>query len=330
MIIRPIFPWWIVVTLAVIAIGWLLYCMLRRPKQQRLLWGFRIAFVALLLIITLRPSLPYGVTQSGSTNFDVFVAIDRTASMFAEDYETEANRMAAVRKDAVELTTELAGARISLIEFASSTTTTLPLTTDMSAFATGVSVITQEATRYSQGSSIDAPLKTLEDALKVAKAERPERKRLIVYIGDGEQTASTSPKSFSALKPYIDGGVVLGYGTSTGGKMLQYMGSDQKQLIYIDDPKTNKPALSKIDESNLQKIAADMGISYAHRVPQGSIPAILSDAGTAKLEADSKEIAGYTELYWIAALGIFVVLFCELRYMSIQLRQVAREDGGSV
>ena len=44
-------------------------------------------------------------------------------------------------------------------------------------------------------------------------------KRILFFISDGEITSEEKLSSFSSIKKYVDDGAVLGYGTSSGGKM---------------------------------------------------------------------------------------------------------------
>lgn len=94
---------------------------------------------------------------------------------------------------------------------------------------------------------------------------------MVFYFGDGEQTVDTAPESFSASEKYTDSGAVFGYGTAEGGPMrittggvsdqgggyIQYQGAD---------------ALSVIDESNLETIADQLGVTYATRTADAAPP----------------------------------------------------------
>src|SRR5690606_25239381 len=100
----------------------------------------------------------------------------------------------------------------------------------------------------------------LEATLAAAAESAPDRSRMVFYLGDGEQTVTTEPESFAGSAEFTDGGEVLGYGTSEGGPMKitsgdpstsSGTGSDGGEYIEYQ----GAPAMSVLDESNLQSIA---------------------------------------------------------------------------
>ena len=95
-----------------------------------------------------------------------------------------------------------------------------------------------------------------------AKAS-PERARMAFYLGDGEQTASREPESFASSAKYVDGGAVLGYGTTEGGPMKKTTGAGAAAGGYIEYQ--GAPAMSVIDEDNLRQVSEQLGVEYQHR-----------------------------------------------------------------
>lgn len=169
---------------------------------------------------------------------------------------------------------------------------------------------------YATGST---PNIVLDDMLKVLKAskEKENRKRIVFFISDGEITNNENLKSFAELKKYVDGGAVLGYGTTNGGYMKvtdRYSGSTS----YLED-KTDysiypyPKAVSKIDESNLKAIANDMGVDYINMSKQPNINSKISEIKSRYEDASSVENKnGYTDLYFVFAaplLGLLVYEF---------------------
>ena len=69
-----------------------------------------------------------------------------------------------------------------------------------------------------------------------ADARTPERGRVVFYLGDGEQTAADPPTPFDIDKRLINGGAVLGYGTTEGGRMKATRSRFDTTRDYIKDP----------------------------------------------------------------------------------------------
>ena len=168
---------------------------------------------------------------------------------------------------------------------------------------------------YATGST---PNIVLDDMLKVLKAskEKENRKRIVFFISDGEITNNENLKSFAELKKYVDGGAVLGYGTTSGGYMKvtdRYSGSTS----YLED-KTDysiypyPKAVSKIDESNLKAIANDMGIDYINMSKQANVNSKINEVKKKYEDASSVENKnGYTDLYFVFAVPLLGLLVYE-------------------
>ncbi len=119
-------------------------------------------------------------------------------SIAAEDWDGDRPRLEGVRSDVDAIASELAGARFSLIPFDSTAVLRTPLTDDAAAVVTAASVMNQEITYYSSGSSITEASDLLAERLQEAREADPERANVVYYLGDGEQTADEAPGSFAA------------------------------------------------------------------------------------------------------------------------------------
>jgi Ca-activated chloride channel family protein len=293
-------------------------------------WAARVLLVLLVVVVAFRPSLGGGAPSSSAEGgLEVYFVVDTTSSMVAEDYgSTDAPRLSGVRADISAIAQELTGAEFALITFDSTALQRMPLTSDLTALRSAVTVMTQEVTGFSSGSSIDAPKDLLDQVLADAAELRPDRPRVVYYFGDGEQTAETEPGSFESIAADITGGAVLGYGTEDGGRMLSFDGYNDEYSEpagYIQDFSLSPPAdaISRIDEENLNTIAEQLGVGYDRREVGDTIAAL-----TAGIEVDSARITqdqgrAPFELYWIAAVGIAALLFRE----GFQLLPALRDAG---
>jgi len=289
--------------------------LIRRPASgstaaHRALWAMRLVLLLSCVVMLLRPGIPGGATQTLATDTDIVLVVDTTASIVAEDWDDGRPRLDGVREDVRAIVEEYPGARFALITSDAAAELRMPLTTDTTALVGSLDVLRPEVTSQSRGSSIGIAATLLEQTLASAAESSPDRSRMVFYFGDGEQTVSSDPESFAASAPYTDAGAVFGYGTAEGGPMrITSGGVDGTDAGYIQYQGSD--ALSVVDEQNLQALAAELGVEYEHRTADTE-PQLPEAPTTTTNYAESGEVGNVTELYWIAALVLIVLLGIEL------------------
>lgn len=328
MIVQPALHPLLIVVLALAGVGGVVWMLVRaRSGNERALWVVRLVLVLACTLLLLRPGIPGGQTQTLATDTDVFVVVDTTASIVAEDWAEGEPRLAGVRDDVRALVAEYPGARFSLITFDAAAELRLPLTTDTTALVSAVDVLRPEVTAQSRGSSIGIAHELLAESLRTAAETAPERARLVFYLGDGEQTVDRTPESFSSSAQYIVGGAVLGYGTVEGGPMRVTTGSFNDTREYIQYQ--GGPALSTIDEANLQQIAEQLGVGYELR--SAEVEPALPPTPTTTTEYREDGVAGnVTDLSWIVALLVAALLAFEIARATMlitRMRTLSRPGG---
>ncbi|MGW8482531.1 vWA domain-containing protein [Microbacterium sp. NPDC055903] len=291
-----------------------------QATTDRMLWGMRLVLVLACAVLLLRPGIPGGSTQTLATDTDIVLVVDTTASIVAEDWDDDETRLTGIRQDVQAIVDEYPGARYALISFDAAAELRLPLTTDTTALISSLEVMRPEVTAQSRGSSIGIANAMVEETLQNAAETSPDRARMVFYLGDGEQTVSSEPESFSASAEYVDGGGVLGYGTAEGGPMrTTTIGDEGGEYIQYE----GADALSVIDEDNLQAIADELGVTYQHRAADAAVELPEAPATTSNY-SESGEVGNVVELYWIAAAVIALLLAIEL---AIATARVARLRG---
>jgi len=278
----------------------------------------RVAMVALLVAMFLRPAVGEAEVPLVQADLEVLVVLDRTKSMDAEDYDGDERRLVGARQDLVQLTRDLPGARFAMLTFGDDTRLELPFTTDTTAFGSLVETVRTENPFSATGSLVDRPLEDMDEILTRAAEADPDRRRLVVFVSDGENTADGEQASFAPLAELVDGGVVLGYGTEEGGPM-RYDPEDDDDLgqDFIPDTETYEDARSRIDEANLQAIAEQMGVGYVHRdAPDEAGIRALADSFASKPVPDPDapdDLPADLELTWVLAGALLVLGALELR-----------------
>ena len=319
MILDPILPLPVVVAASVLLGAFAVWRMLRSARGGRLPWIGRLVMVGLLLVIALRPTIPGPTTGPIATGgLEVYIVLDTTSSMAAEDVRGQvedrpATRLDEAKDDVARIVESLAGAKFSLTTFDSSAVQRVPLTSDASALLTAVDATAQEITYYSSGSGIDTAVPFVTDLLVSADQDAPDASRVLFYLGDGEQTIDRPPGSFEQLTPFIDGGAVLGYGTDEGGRMRVFdgFGADDEETgpSYIQDPDAGGDALSRVDADTLGAVATQLRVPFVDGGTDQLERALASiDVGDVQVTAPT--VGGPIEFYWIFAIpfGVLAVL----------------------
>lgn len=324
---QTLVSWWLLVPYLLLSLGatsWQIWRIRTKSITLLIKWGRRGSLLVLPALVALGLSVPGGTSAPGIANLDVVFAVDTTPSMGALDYNGTQPRLDGVKKDLTALAAKLQGAHLELVTFDSTANVIMPFTTDATAFATAVQGMTPQISAYSEGSSIDDPISLLTQELKNSKAAYPQRMRLVFYLGDGEQTASGSVQSFAPILPYINGGAVMGYGTTAGAKMPNDTGlgvSTTTPYISTVDSNTKAlvPAISQLNPTNLQTIASQLKVTYQDRDQGGSVDSLYKTSH-AQLAVDrSQRIVHYLNLYWLFAIPFAGLLFWEWQALAIKL-----------
>lgn len=283
--------WWPLVLLMSAALTALLIISRRRLDRDdaepaaRRAWWRRLAIVVVIVLAMAGPAIR-GSEAISVSNVEIYMVVDRTGSMAAEDYQGKgpdgldqaaSTRLDGVRSDMRAVRDAFPDSRFSIIALDNAAATELPLTHDTNAVDSWIGSLKQEVTAHATGSSLEVALPLLGQSLVQSQQSNPKDVRLVYIFSDGEatddgrgvQAADSAGVSWQSLAGLVDGGAVLGYGTAEGGQMRSYDGSattgEHTQSAYIADGEGGQPGVSKIDENKLQTVAKDMGLPYYHR-----------------------------------------------------------------
>ncbi|GAA3668796.1 hypothetical protein GCM10022237_30840 [Nocardioides ginsengisoli] len=276
----------------------------------------RLAIVLAFVAVLLRPGVGHTEVPTQLSDLDVLVVVDRTRSMAALDYDGRTPRIIGAKADLKALADELPGARFGMLAFGADARLLMPFTTDTSAFDAAVETLYLEGPTDGSGSRADRPVPELQDVLKRAADQSPDRRRIVVYVGDGEDTGSAAEEAghdFGDVRDLVAGGAVLGYGTTQGGPMPQSDDFDTS-LGYLRDPTTDDTAISHADLEHLDRIAHQLGVPFEHRTAPGGLRK-LADAFAASYSDGhgGHDRPAQHELTWLAGLVLLGLVLVELR-----------------
>jgi Ca-activated chloride channel family protein len=289
-------------------------------RGRRIHWVRRTLMALLVVAMVARPGVPGGEVPTGSINVNVFLVIDTSQSIAAEDWGDGEARIQGIRDDVRDVAFAFAGSNISVITFDSEPQLRVPLTDDGSAVIELVNALRPEIGFFSQGSSISAARDLLQQEVERADVSHPGAPTLVFYMGDGEQTAEAPPESFDTVAPLIDSGFVLGYGTEEGGRMQESTFDQAAEPTYVQDP-AGGDAISRIDEGALEEVAGQMGVSYLHRTADVDLAPSLDAMTSQQGEVDlSQYEEARLDLYWVLAVPLFLLLAWELFVFASAVR----------
>lgn len=302
MITYPIIPVWI---MALICSILLLFVIVKTKKITH------IIMIILIFVINLRFMYPSGSATVISNNLDVLFVIDNTISMVAEDYNGNNTRLSAVKNDCKYIIKRLNGARFSVITFNNNAKVLIPYTRDANMAIEAIDVITPIEKLYAKGSSLNTPIEAIVSSLK-SSMKKGDKIRIIFFISDGEITDDSNLESFSEISKYVDNGMVMGYGTSSGGYMKQKDRATEQEEYLTDSSNHYNKAISKIDESNLKKIAKDMDVDYVTMTKQSNINSKLKEIERlVNNSAETIEKNNYDDIYYVFVIPLLILLILE-------------------
>ncbi|OMB97596.1 hypothetical protein A5732_06980 [Mycobacterium colombiense] len=294
MTFQPVLPWPILAVVAgalllarVVALRQVLVSAGQRRSRAVMRWSGVTLAVLLLIAATSRPAFLDHESGHGATaagaNLNVFLVVDRSA---------DGQQIAGLRDDIAALMKQYPAARYALIGFASKASLDWPLSEDVWSLRPTVAAL------GSQNADSDANASAADNVLRYqliqATQQYPGSRNVVLYFGSGAPGSRAPQGDFNLMGGSVAGGAVLGYGSGDA-----------------------------IDEAELHRIAAQLGVPYVHRGLGQPFQIGLPDT-----PGRGGDAADRTELYWLPALVAAGLLLAEI-YLSVRefrRGRIARRD----
>lgn len=234
----------------------------------------------LLLFLVVLPAYNYAkgtdLKSNKTSSLNVVFVVDNTISMVADDMDDGRTRLERVQEDVGHIVDELEGANFALIAFGNDARVLAPYSDNTEHVKKAVNALYPVQSTYSKGSSLEIPRETLK---AMVSRNKTQTETVVFFLSDGEITMEgVKVPSYKDIAEYIQGGAVLGYGTKEGSTMkLKSSYDDSFEEIIDRTVSPNKPAISKLDEKNLESIADDLEVEYIDMYYQDDINSLLRE-----------------------------------------------------
>lgn len=264
-----------------------------------------ISAFAMLVIALANPQIGTRMEEVKQEGVDLFIALDVSKSMLAEDIKP--NRLEKAKYEINNLIDRLAGDKIGVIVFSGEAYTQFPLTIDYAAASLLLDVVDVESVP-NPGTAIG---NAVAQALKSFNFEDRSSKVLVIMT-DGE---NNSGDAIEQARAAAEKGVriyTIGLGSVSGAPIPVYNASGQ-QVDFKRD-RSGNIVLTKLDENSLQEIASiGKGNYYRATNAQDELDAIYRDINTLeKREFGAKQFTEFDDKFQYFLFAALLLLFIEV------------------
>ena len=272
-----------------------------RPKTI-LKYAILLLAITLLIISAADPQIGTSMQEVKQTGIDVYICLDVSLSMKAEDIKP--NRLEKAKYQISSLIKKLRGDRIGLAIFAGEAYVQFPLTTDYSAAGLFLNAV--------DFNSVPQPGTAIAAAIDLAVKSfdyRTSTQKVIVLITDGEDHEGDIDKSISDavaknIKIYC-----IGLGSLQGSPIP--VNNGQGQAVDFKKDNEGNIVITKLDEGILQHIASQgNGRYFRGSNYEDNLDKIYTDLSSLqKAEFGVKKITEYEDrFYYFLAPAIILLL----------------------
>ncbi len=271
-------------------------------------FGLIIISMALLIIAAANPQIGTKVEEVKQTGIDVFILLDVSESMNAQDIKP--SRLEKAKYQIANLIRRLQGDRIGLIVFSGAAYIQFPLTTDYSAAGLFLNAVDVH--------SVPQPGTAIGPAILLAIESfdyKTSTEKVIVVITDGEDHEGDV---MEAVKAAVEKGIriyTIGLGSPQGVPIPVY--NNQGQQIDFKRDHSGMTVLTKLDEETLKRIAASgNGKFFRGSNYEDELDLIYRDLSSLeKTEFGVKKVTDYEDRFYYFLIPAILLLLVEF-FMS--------------
>lgn len=277
------------------------------PEHSKLKVNIKFILIltafALLILAAANPQVGTKLQEVKQTGIDVFICLDVSNSMSAEDIKP--NRLEKAKYQISNLIQKLRGDRIGLIIFAGQAYIQFPLTTDYSAASLFLGAVDFNSVPQ-QGTAIASAINLATQSFDSASTQKT-----IIIITDGEDHEGDIE---SAVDNAIEKGIkiyTIGLGSPDGVPIPIY---DEKGNLHgFKTDRDGKTVLTKLNETILKEIASKgNGSYYRGNNYEDYLDKIYSELSELeKAEFGTKKVTDYESRYYYLLIPAILLLIIE-------------------
>lgn len=272
----------------------------------------RYIVIALLIFALARPQLLQSQERRFVEGIDIFLALDVSDSMRAEDFN-DINRLQTAKSVIRDFLRSRDGDRIGLVVFSGESYTLCPLTPDYSNLSESLGDVEVEmGDQLREGTAIGDAIAMTAHRLRTSDAKT----KIVILLTDGENNEGTiDPETAAAFADSLGIRVyTIGMGKE-GGTRIPYQDTTFGKR-YTD-------FITYLDEGTLQKIANTTGARYFRAKDLKSLKHVYTEID--KLEKTKFKVVRYTDRQEMAVFFLIpaaVLFFIEILLSNTVLRKI--------
>lgn len=272
--------------------------------KSKIKFGLILTALTLLILAFANPQVGTKMQEVKQTGIDVYILLDVSRSMQAEDIKP--NRLEKAKYQISNLIQKLRGDRIGLIIFSGDAYIQFPLTTDYSAANLFLSAV--------DFNSVPQPGTAIASAINMAMQsfDSATTDKAIIIITDGEDHEGDIDK---AVEDATDKDIkiyTIGLGSPNGVPIPVY--DNRGNEVGFKQDNTGQTVLTKLDETILKKIANDgNGKYYQGNNYEDYLDKIYNDLS--KLEQSEfgvKKVTDYEDRFYYFLIPAILLLLIEI------------------
>ncbi|MCA2005469.1 MAG: VWA domain-containing protein [Ignavibacterium sp.] len=263
-----------------------------------------IIVLTLLILAAANPQVGTKLQEVKQTGIDVFICLDVSLSMSAEDIKP--NRLEKAKYQISNLIQKLKGDRIGLVIFAGQAYIQFPLTTDYSAANLFLNAVDFNSVPQ-QGTAIASAINMAVQGFDTAATQKA-----IIIITDGEDHEGDID---AAIENAVDKGIkiyTIGLGSPEGVPIPIY--DEQGNVRGFKTDNSGNTVLTKLNEQILKEIAdKGDGTYYRGNNYEDYLDKIYSDLSQLeKSEYGTKKVTDYESRYYYLLVPAMILLLIEI------------------